>query len=134
MWRHLFCVNVLLADIAHFLTNEIRLLARGFVENLGGNVLRIYVGNLSYQAAEQELRETFELHGEVEETYIVRDRDTGRSRGFAFVEMPTDEEARTAIAELNGKEVGGRTLTVNEARPRQERGPGGGGGGGASRW
>ncbi len=93
------------------------------------------MGNLSYQANEQELRETFESHGEVEETYIVRDRDTGRSRGFAFVEMPTDEEAQTAIAELNGKEVGGRTLTVNEARPRQERGfGGGGGGGGASRW
>ena len=109
-----------------------------FVKNLGGYVLRIYVGNLSYQASEQELKETFEMHGEVEETYIVRDRDTGRSRGFAFVEMPTDGEAQAAISELNGKEVGGRTLTVNEARPRQERGfggnGGGGGGGGGSRW
>tara|TARA_B100001750_G_C15514814_1_gene606287 strand:- start:1407 stop:1682 length:276 start_codon:yes stop_codon:yes gene_type:complete len=91
--------------------------------------LRIYVGNLSYQATEQELRDTFEPHGEVEETYIVRDRDTGRSRGFAFVEMPTDDEAKAAIEDLNGKEVGGRTLTVNEARPRQERSPGSG-----SRW
>tara|TARA_Y100000588_G_scaffold1046_1_gene1436 strand:+ start:6553 stop:6828 length:276 start_codon:yes stop_codon:yes gene_type:complete len=91
--------------------------------------LRIYVGNLSYQATEQELRDTFEAHGEVEETYIVRDRDTGRSRGFAFVEMPTDDEAKAAIEDLNGKEVGGRTLTVNEARPRQERSPGSG-----SRW
>ena len=89
--------------------------------------MRIYVGNLSYQATEQELRDTFEPHGEVEETYIVRDRDTGRSRGFAFVEMPTDDEAKAAIEDLNGKEVGGRTLTVNEARPRQERSPG-------SRW
>jgi|TARA_B110000263_G_C15001799_1_gene370859 RNA recognition motif-containing protein len=86
--------------------------------------LRIYVGNLSYQATEQELRDSFEPHGEVEETYIVRDRDTGRSRGFAFVEMPTDEEAKAAIEVLNGREVGGRTLTVNEARPRQERTPG----------
>jgi RNA recognition motif-containing protein len=93
--------------------------------------LRIYVGNLSYQATEQELRDSFEPHGEVEETYIVRDRDTGRSRGFAFVEMPTDDEAKAAIESLNGKEVGGRTLTVNEARPRQERSPGSGSG---SRW
>ena len=91
--------------------------------------MRIYVGNLYYQATEQELRDTFEPHGEVEETYIVRDRDTGRSRGFAFVEMPTDDEAKAAIEDLNGKEVGGRTLTVNEARPRQERSPGSG-----SRW
>ena len=91
--------------------------------------MRIYVGNLSYQATEQELRDTFEPHGEVEETYIVRDRDTGRSRGFAFVEMPTDDEAKAAIEDLNGKAVGGRTLTVNEARPRQERSPGSG-----SRW
>lgn len=93
--------------------------------------MRIYVGNLSYQATEQELRDSFEPHGEVEETYIVRDRDTGRSRGFAFVEMPTDDEAKAAIESLNGKEVGGRTLTVNEARPRQERSPGSGSG---SRW
>ena len=91
--------------------------------------MRIYVGNLSYQASEQELRDSFESHGEVEETYIVRDRDTGRSRGFAFVEMPTDDEAKAAIEALNGKEVGGRALTVNEARPRQERSPGAG-----SRW
>ena len=91
--------------------------------------MRIYVGILSYQATEQELRDTFEPQGEVEETYIVRDRDTGRSRGFAFVEMPTDDEAKAAIEDLNGKEVGGRTLTVNEARPRQERSPGSG-----SRW
>ena len=63
--------------------------------------MRIYVGNLSYQATEQELRDTFEPHGEVEETYIVRDRDTGRSRGFAFVEMPTDDEAKAAIESLN---------------------------------
>jgi len=92
--------------------------------------LRIYVGNLAYETGEPELRQAFEVHGEVQEVSVVRDRDTGRSRGFGFVEMPTNEEARAAIAELNGKDVGGRTITVNEARARQERGPGGGGFGG----
>jgi len=92
-------------------------------------VLRIYVGNLAYETSEQDLREAFEVHGEVQEVSVVRDRETGRSRGFAFVEMPTNEEAQAAIGEVNGKDMGGRTLTVNEARARQERGPGGGGGG-----
>jgi len=92
--------------------------------------LRIYVGNLAYETGEQELRQAFEVHGEIQEVSVVRDRDTGRSRGFGFVEMPTSEEAQAAIAELNGKDLGGRTLTVNEARARQERGPGGGGGSG----
>ena len=64
--------------------------------------MRIYVGNLSYEASEQELRESFETHGEVQEVSVVRDRDTGRSRGFGFVEMPTSEEAQAAIAALNG--------------------------------
>ena len=92
-------------------------------------VLRIYVGNLAYETSEQDLREAFEAHGEVQEVSVVRDRETGRSRGFAFVEMPTSEEAQAAISEVNGKDMGGRTLTVNEARARQERGSGGGGGG-----
>ena len=92
-------------------------------------MLRIYVGNLAYETDEQELRRAFEVHGEVQEVSVVRDRDTGRSRGFGFVEMPTSEEAQSAISEINGKDLGGRTLTVNEARARQERGPGGGGGG-----
>ena len=91
--------------------------------------MRIYVGNFSYEMSEQELREAFEAYGEVQEVSLVRDRDTGRSRGFAFVEMPTGEEAQAAIAGLNGKELGGRSITVNEARPRTERGYGGGGGG-----
>lgn len=82
--------------------------------------------------SEQEIQETFSAHGQVEEVAIVRDRDTGRSRGFAFVEMPASDEAQAAIAALNGKEVGGRSITVNEARPRAERGPGGGGRG--PRW
>ena len=86
--------------------------------------------------SEQEIQETFSAHGQVEEVAIVRDRDTGRSRGFAFVEMPASDEAQAAIASLNGKEIGGRSITVNEARPRAERGPGGGGGGGGRgpRW
>ena len=95
--------------------------------------MRIYVGNLAYETREEELREAFEVHGEVQEVTVVRDRETGRSRGFGFVEMPTSGEAETAISALNGREMGGRTLTVNEARARQPRGPGGFGGGGP-RW
>ena len=96
--------------------------------------MRIYVGNLAYETREDELREAFEVHGEVQEVTVVRDRETGRSRGFGFVEMPTSAEAEAAISNLNGKEMGGRTLTVNEARARQPRGPGGGFGGGGPRW
>lgn len=92
--------------------------------------MRIYVGNLAYETGDQELRQAFEAHGEVQEVSVVRDRDTGRSRGFGFVEMPTTAEAQAAIAELNGKDIGGRAITVNEARARQERGSGGGGYGG----
>ena len=92
--------------------------------------MRIYVGNFAYEMSEQELREAFEAYGQVEEVAIVRDRDTGRSRGFAFVEMPTSAEAQAAITALNGKEFEGRAMTVNEARPRTERGFGGRGGGG----
>jgi RNA recognition motif-containing protein len=92
--------------------------------------MRIYVGNISFDTSEQQLSETFEAHGQVDEVSVVRDRDTGRSRGFAFVEMPSGDEGQAAIAALNGQELGGRTVTVNEARPRQDRGFGGGGGGG----
>jgi len=94
--------------------------------------LRIYVGNFAYEKDEPTLREMFEAHGQVQEVSIVRDRDTGRSKGFAFVEMPTSAEAQAAIATLNGKEFDGRTITVNEARPRPERSFGGGGGGSPS--
>ena len=101
----------------------------------------IYVGNLSYNLTVEELREAFEQHGEVVDAKITMDRDTGRSKGFAFVEMPTNEEAAAAIAALNGQEIDGRSVTVSEARPRPERGfsgggsGGGGGGGGRSpRW
>lgn len=92
--------------------------------------LRIYLGNLPYEAAEEELEEMFRQYGQVESVTIIKDRDTGRSKGFGFVEMPGDSEAQSAIEALNGKEMGGRDLTVNEARPREERSSGGGGGGG----
>ena len=94
--------------------------------------MRIYIGNFGYDTREQELREAFEAHGQVQEVSMVMDRDTGRPKGFGFVEMPTSAEAQAAISALNGKEFGGRPATVNEARPRQERSSGGGGYGGGS--
>jgi len=90
---------------------------------------RLYVGNLNFRTTGDELREVFSQAGEVENATVVEDRDTGRSRGFGFVEMATAEGAAAAIEQFNGKEFGGRTLTVNEARPRVERGGYGGGGG-----
>lgn len=91
--------------------------------------MRIYVGNFAYEMSEQELRAAFEAHGQVQEVSMITDRGTGRSKGFAFVEMPSTAEAEAAIAALNGKEFDGRNITVNEARPRPERSFGGGGGG-----
>ncbi len=92
--------------------------------------MRIYVGNFVFETSEQELREAFEAYGQVEEVSMIQDRDTGRPKGFAFVEMPTSAEAQAAIGALNGKEFAGRAITVNEARPRPERSSGGGGAGG----
>ena len=92
--------------------------------------MNIYVGNMSYSTSEDELRRVFEEHGNVDSANVITDRDTGRPKGFGFVEMPDKTEAEAAIEALNGKELDGRTLTVNEARPRAERGGGGGGGGG----
>jgi len=94
---------------------------------------RLYVGNLNFRTTSDELREIFSQAGEVENASVVEDRDTGRSRGFGFVEMATQEGAAAAIEQFNGKEFGGRALTVNEARPRVERGGGYGGGGGGGR-
>jgi RNA recognition motif-containing protein len=91
---------------------------------------KLYVGNLSYQVDSSELEQLFGAHGQVVSAQIINDRDTGRSKGFGFVEMGTDEEAQAAIAALNGQEHNGRALTVNEARPREDRPRGGGGGGG----
>jgi len=90
--------------------------------------MRIYVGNLSYQATEAVLTELFQAHGEVSEVRMITDRDTGRSRGFAFVEMPNEAEARAAMAALDQKDHMGRMLRVNEAQERQDRRGGGGGG------
>jgi RNA recognition motif-containing protein len=93
--------------------------------------MKIYIGNMSFDTTEDQLRQAFEDFGEVSDVNVVMDRDTGRPRGFAFVEMANAEEGRAAIAALNGKEFGGRTLNIDEARPRTEnRGGGGGGRGG----
>ncbi|PYS63138.1 MAG: RNA-binding protein [Acidobacteria bacterium] len=90
---------------------------------------RLYVGNLSFHTSSDDLRDHFAQIGNVESAQVVEDRMTGRSRGFGFVEMTSPDEAAAAIDQLNGKEFGGRNLTVNEARPRTDRGPGGGQGG-----
>jgi len=95
---------------------------------------KLYVGNLPYETGEAELQDLFARAGSVESVNVMRDQATGRARGFAFVEMSTDEEAQNAITSLNGTQVGGRNLTVNEARPKVAGGGGGGGfGGGKSR-
>ena len=90
----------------------------------------IYVGNLSFDVTEAQLQEAFGAHGTVSKANLVTDRMTGRSRGFGFVEMPNDEEGNAAIEALNGSDMGGRTITVNVARPKTDRPRGGGGGGG----
>src|SRR5512138_2193177 len=91
---------------------------------------KLYVGNLSYSVDSSTLQELFSAHGTVQSAEVIADRDTGRSKGFGFVEMGSDEEAQAAIAALNGQQHEGRALTVNEARPREDRGGGGGGRGG----
>lgn len=90
---------------------------------------KLYVGSLPYSTTEQELSDLFAQHGSVQSAKVITDRFTGQSRGFGFVEMATDEEAQKAIAALNGSDLGGRTLVVNEARPQEKRSFGGGGGG-----
>ena len=103
-------------------------------------VKNIFVGNLDFNTSEDELRKLFEVHGQVDRVSIMTDRDTGRSRGFGFVEMTSAEDGEKAIAALNGTQIGGRTLNVNEARPKAERSGGGGrdrggrGGGGRNRY
>jgi RNA recognition motif-containing protein len=92
--------------------------------------MKLYVGNLSFQTSSEDLQELFAQAGTVESASVVEDRETGRSRGFGFVEMASDEEGKAAIERFNGQEVNGRSLNVNEARPREDRGGRGGGGGG----
>ena len=105
---------------------------------------KLYVGNLTYAVTDSTLEQMFAAHGTVQSAQVIMDRDTGRSKGFGFVEMSSDQEAQAAIAALNGKEIEGRSLTVNEARPRpqgaggrggsRDRGGYGGGGGGGRRY
>jgi len=97
---------------------------------------KLYVGNLTYEVTDSTLEQMFTPHGTVESAQVIMDRDTGRSKGFGFVEMRSDQEAQAAITGLNGKDVEGRALTVNEARPRTEGGRGGrgGSGGGGGRY
>jgi RNA recognition motif-containing protein len=94
---------------------------------------KLYVGNLAYGVSSTDLQTMFEAFGAVQSAQVITDRDTGRSKGFGFVEMGSDQEAQAAIAGLNGKEYDGRSLTVNEARPREDRGGGRGGYGGGGR-
>lgn len=94
---------------------------------------KLYVGNLTFDVTEAELRGMFEAFGAVQSAQVIMDRDTGRSKGFGFVEMGTDQEAAAAIAGLNGQMSGGRALTVNEAKPKEDRPRSGGGGGGGGR-
>ena len=91
---------------------------------------KLYVGNLSYSVDDHALSEFFADHGTVESAVVIMDRDTGRSKGFGFVEMSSDEEAQAAIEALDGQDLGGRSIRVNEAKPREDRGSRGGGGGG----
>lgn len=91
--------------------------------------MKLYVGNLSFQTSSEELQQLFSQAGTVESASVVEDRDTGRSRGFGFVEMASKEEGEKAIQQFNGTDLNGRNLTVNEARPREDRGGRGGGGG-----
>ena len=94
---------------------------------------KLYVGNLSYEMSSADLEKLFQPHGTVVSTQVISDRVTGQSKGFGFVEMGTEQEAQTAIKALGGQEHNGRALTVNEAKPRTDRGGGGGGGGGGGR-
>ncbi|MDX6269692.1 MAG: hypothetical protein QOD28_915 [Acidobacteriota bacterium] len=95
--------------------------------------MKLYVGNLAFQTSSEDLQELFAQAGTVESASVVEDRETGRSRGFGFVEMSSTEEGQKAIEQFNGKEVNGRSLNVNEAKPREDRGGRGGGGGGGGR-
>jgi RNA recognition motif-containing protein len=108
------------------LESKTRVMPNSLGEHMGK---KLYVGNLSYDVDSSALQELFASHGTVQSAEVITDRETGRSKGFGFVEMGSDAEAQAGIAALNGQEHGGRALTVNEAKPKESRGPGGGGGG-----
>ena len=95
--------------------------------------MKLYVGNLAFETSSDDLQQLFAQAGTVESASVIEDRDTGRSRGFGFVEMSSKEEGQAAISQFNGREVGGRALNVNEAKPREDRGGGNNGGGGYGR-
>ncbi len=103
---------------------------KDFLKREGINIMNIYVGNLLFDVSESDLREAFEKFGEITEVRLIMDKFSGKSKGFGFVEMPSKEEAEKAIEEMNGKDLKGRALNVNEARPKTDRGGGGRGGGG----
>lgn len=90
--------------------------------------MKLYIGGLAYSVTEQELEAAFAAYGTVTSAAVIKDRNSGQSKGFGFIEMSTDDEAKAAMAALNGKEISGRSISVNEARPQEERRPGGGGG------
>ena len=90
--------------------------------------IKLYIGGLAYSVTEQELEAAFAAYGTVASATVIKDRNSGQSKGFGFVEMSTDDEAKAAMAALNGKEISGRSISVNEARPQEDRRPGGGGG------
>ena len=96
--------------------------------------MNIYAGNLAYSVTDHSLQETFEAFGTVDSARVIQDRDSGRSKGFGFVEMPNNDEAKAAIEGLNGKDIDGRNITVNESRPKPQGGGGGGGGRGGRRY
>ena len=96
--------------------------------------MKLYVGNLAFETSSNDLQTLFAQAGTVESVALIEDRETGRSRGFGFVEMSTKEEGAAAVAQFNGKDLGGRTLKVNEAKPREDRGGNGGGRNGGSRY
>jgi RNA recognition motif-containing protein len=117
--------------------HEISLTAQGISDDAAFQRVnmsnKLYVGNLSFDTTENELQDLFAAAGAVQEVILIQDRITGRSKGFGFVTMANAEDAKNAISQINGKSIGGRALTVNEARPKEDRPSGGGGGGGGRR-
>ena len=126
--RGSWCGSPAFDTLCSFLDQPTAAMAKGLVYGDHEMGKKLYVGNLGYGVTDSDLTKMFEPHGTVESAQIIMDRDTGRSKGFGFVEMKTEQEAQAAITALNGQDSGGRALTVNEAKPRTEGGRGGSGG------